>query len=175
MSLVFWVPGFYWIFPSQMPFILQGDSWNSMLEMCCFIIIHSEPLRNTASFLVITLSSPLRHLQVCSYWFSVFLTTSVDVWTPSLDLCVFSEMFSAWEGTDILEFLSVMPLLSALFYHLYSLTASQSHAQHQAVLSLGTLINKDFMFILEKFRTFTKSFGNSMIPSRGKEVQSSTL
>lgn len=160
-----------------MPFILQGDSWNHMLEMCCFIITHSEPLRNTASFLVTTLSSPLRHLQVCSYWscLTVFLTTSVDVWTPSLDLCVFLEMFSAWEGTDILEFLSVMPLLSTLFYHLYSLTASQRYAQHQAVLSLGTLINKDFIFILEKFRTFTKNFGNSIIPSRGKEVQSSTL
>lgn len=158
-----------------MPFVLQGDSWNTMLEMCCFIIVHSEPLRNTAGFLVTTLSS-LHHLQGCSYrsCLTVLLTTSVDGWTPSLDLCVLSEVFSAWEGTDILEFLSVRPLLSALFYHLYSLMASQRYAQHQAVLSLGTLINKDFIFILEKFRTFTKSIGNSMIPSRGKEVQSST-
>ena len=159
-----------------MLFILQGDSWNSMLEMCCCLIVYLEPLRNTASFLVTTLSS-LHHLQVCSYWSSVWLFSLQPSWMCGhhLWISVYSEMFSAWEGTDILEFLSVMPLLSALFYHLYSLMASQRYAQHQTVLSLGTLINKDFIFILEKFRTFTKSIGNSMIPSRGKEVQSSTL
>lgn len=158
-----------------MPFILQGDSWNSMLEMCCCLIVHSEPLRNTASFLVTTLfSSSSSSLFLPILCLTVFLTTIVDVWTPSLDLCVFWDVLR-WEGTDILEFLSVMPFLSALFYHLHSLMASQRYAQHQAVLSLGTLINKDFIFILEKFRTFTKSIGNSMIPNRGKEVQSSTL
>lgn len=144
--------------------------------MCCFIIVHSEPLRNTAGL-------PCHHSFFSSSSSSLFLpilltvllTTSVDgVDTISGSLCTLRGVLSL-RGDWHLGILECHAFISALFYHLYSLMASQRYAQHQAVLSLGTLINKDFIFILGSSGLLPRALGIVWSPVEGRKCRAALI
>lgn len=98
----------------------------------------------------------------------------MDVISVTLHVC--KGGLSPWEGTDILEFLSFMPLLSTLFYHLYSFRHPKGMPNTRLCFLYGlSLPNKDFIFILDKFWTFTNSIGSRLVPTRGREAQSNIL